>query len=318
MERREFLKLSALAGAGLSLLPAFCLGPTALGVGATVHPGERCHPMGAHAQPRGTHETGTALTDLETMIGRKLAISRHYTMWDSVIPGQLPHTQLASRSHSVRRLACREDGRHPGNLVVDRFRGPGSDDPLARSRSRRGGRCISASTTNRRMTPVAERRRPSSHHTCAHRVGAEGVTNLTWVVTQMATTYSGGHGGATAWLPSTYDLVGVDGYNRANCYSTRGEARGRSRRCSRPRTTRRWPQEWVCSSARTVCVEHGTDPDAKAKWFVHAQTTIRRGRLEATLYSHSWSDQNGLAYWVDTSAASIASFRAVGLDPYFA
>lgn len=34
MERREFLKLSALAGAGLWLLPALRFGPTALGVGA--------------------------------------------------------------------------------------------------------------------------------------------------------------------------------------------------------------------------------------------------------------------------------------------
>lgn len=40
--------------------------------------------------------------------------------------------------------------------------------------------------------------------------------------------------------------------------------------------------------------------------------------LEATLYSYIWSDQNGLAYWVDTLAASLASCRAVGLDPYFA
>jgi hypothetical protein len=37
--------------------------------------------------------------------------------------------------------------------------------------------------------------------------------------------------------------------------------------------------------------------------------------LEATLCSHNWSYQN---IWVDTSAASLASFRAVGLDPYFA
>src|SRR6266446_5410012 len=49
---------------------------------------------------------------------------------------------------------------------------------------------------------------------------ANGVS-VRWVAALMASTYDGGNGGYRQWLPPTYDLIGVDGYNRYPCVDDR-------------------------------------------------------------------------------------------------
>lgn len=99
------------------------------------------------------------------MIGRKLAISRHYTMWDSVMPDNLQiWSSRAGRTPYVARHAVKRNG----TAVTWSSIASGAQDQTIRSVARAlavAGRCISASTTNRRTTLVAERRRTSSQHT---------------------------------------------------------------------------------------------------------------------------------------------------------
>src|SRR2546426_6591645 len=46
-----------------------------------------------------------------------------------------------------------------------------------------------------------------------------GTPNVRWVVVLTAGVYRGEFGGAEAWLPARFDLIGVDGYNRGHCAS---------------------------------------------------------------------------------------------------
>jgi len=322
MERRKFLKLSALAGAGLTLSPVFRSGATALGGGTVSAPASGVIQWGAHAQPRGTQDARIALTDLEAMIGRKLAISRHYTMWDSVMPdnfqkwssgvGRTPYVAW----HAVKRSST---------AVAWSSIASGAQDQTIRSVARALAGAGYPMYFCFHHEPENDTRCGNSADFVAaydhvHTVfEAEGVANVTWVVTLMATSYAGGHGGYAAWLPSTYDLLGVDGYNRANYYSTRGRGWRSFASIFTPAHNAAVTTGKGLFIGENGCVEHGTDPDAKATWFVGAETTMKAWpELKATLYSHVWSDRDGLAYSVDTSTASLASFRAVGLDLYFA
>ena len=86
MERREFLRKAALAGAATALgsrIPI--LTPSAFADGsADAMTG--CQ-WGIHAEPRsrgGTHYT--AVTNLEKLVGRRFAVDRQYHPWNVVLP----------------------------------------------------------------------------------------------------------------------------------------------------------------------------------------------------------------------------------------
>ena len=71
MNRRDFLKRSALTGAGLTLAPGLARAPEAAAATRS-----RCL-WGAFARPRGDQSPATAILDLEAMIGRRLGLTRN-------------------------------------------------------------------------------------------------------------------------------------------------------------------------------------------------------------------------------------------------
>jgi hypothetical protein len=139
---------------------------------------------------------------------------------------------------------------------------------------------------------------------------AVGVTNLTWLVTLTAATYRGLNGGPEAWLPSRYDVLGVDGYNR---YTAAGA---------------RWKSfETIMTPARNFAVAQGRwlfvnetgsvegDPGQKAQWFDDMGAVLKTWpEVIGFSYDHELTSGN---YYVDTSASSLQSFKAIGQDPYF-
>jgi hypothetical protein len=138
-----------------------------------------------------------------------------------------------------------------------------------------------------------------------HNVG----TRFRFVPTFTAATYGGLNGGAGAWLPNHYQLLGVDGYNRVN--STNG-----------------WRSfERIFSPAHTVAkhrgkglyiVEYGCTegaPGQKATWLHNARRTMKRwNNVVGCSYNHEHTDS---VYWVDTSASSMRAFRRMGHDAAF-
>src|SRR5205085_6381419 len=80
MDRREFLKTSALTGAAVAF-PGWVVGRAAWGA---TQPG--CL-WGAYVRPRGTETPQSAIAAFETKIGRRLSITRHYLNWFDELPG---------------------------------------------------------------------------------------------------------------------------------------------------------------------------------------------------------------------------------------
>lgn len=76
--------------------------------------------------------------------------------------------------------------------------------------------------------------------------------------------------GYSSWLPPRSISSASTGTRRDLLLDARPGDGDRSRRYSRLRTTLRWPRERGCSVGENGCVEHGTDLDAKARWFVEA------------------------------------------------
>jgi hypothetical protein len=315
MDRREFLKVSALTGT-----TAFAWGvrmPEVLAIQRSASTLATGHCLwGAHAEPRGTENFRSAITNLEGMIGRGLAISRHYVLWESSIPdrhqvwsaqqGRLPYVSW----HAV----SRREGVSWGSIAA------GLEDAWIR---------VQARSVAQAGFPILlcfhhEPENDTSLGDAAQFVGAyervrsvfasEAVTNVTWVTTLMRTAFVGGHGGHEAWLPSDFDLLGVDGYNRyaGREWSSFATMFGPARDAA------------VALGKGLVigefgCAEHGANPEAKAAWFTDAGATIKSWpEVTAAVYSHSYSAKYRRAYWVDTSPTSLSSFETVGLDPYFA
>ena len=152
-----------------------------------------------------------------------------------------------------------------------------------------------------------------------------GAINLTWVCTLMASTYRGGHGGATVWLPGPdgYDLVGVDGYNRwpiisEPAWRSFAELFTNARQTAVTLSKPLFVGEFGCVE-QTESYATG-DPLAKANWFQGAADTVKAwGDVSALCYSHAEATFNGhlMPYWIDSTEPSLASFRDFGQLQYF-
>jgi hypothetical protein len=337
MERRDFLKVIATTGAGLALstglqfpkrmasAAAVSATPSSSILAATSAP---CR-WGAYVNPFGQSQS-TGITAFETLIGRPLAITRHYLTWNIPLPGStIRWTASAGHIPYVAWHATKK-----GNVAV----------PWA---------SITAGVEDAWITTQAVAIRDAGfpmyltfHHepeddqangSAADFVAAydhvrgifdaNGVTNVTWVVTLMATTYGGGHGGYDQWLPANFDLLGVDGYNRHPCIANLAK--------------HPWnPFEVIFADAHDASVSSGIplivgengcveaydcgdttgDPAAKAQWIADEGTTLKSWpEVKAILYSHTTCRHNGfpMEYRVDSSPSSLAAYTALGMDPYF-
>lgn len=324
MDRRQFLRTSAIAGAGVALSPVSSI---ASSNAASVSPSgarrARCL-WGAHAEPVGNQSARDAITDLEGAIGRRLALSRHYVKWDYELPDGFQAWSVdAGRTPYISWHAVTLGGETvPWSSIAEGEH----DDWIARQARalRRAGYrmyfCFhhepEDDTDNGGAAEFV-----AAYSRIRQIFSSQEVGNLRWVVNLMAGTYGGAHGGPDAWMPSTFRFCGVDGYNRYPCA-------GNSWRSFR--TLFSPAREYARSLGKGLfigeygCVEQdghdgGTrDPGAKADWFRAAGATIKSWpEVKAAIYSHVFSERYGCPYWVDTSQRSLEAYTEVGADPYF-
>jgi hypothetical protein len=133
----------------------------------------------------------------------------------------------------------------------------------------------------------------------------QGVTNVTWVWTNVAAVFNGQQGGPDTWAPAHYDVVGVDGYNHTYNWKT---------------------PSWVFGRAETYAKGHGKglligeigcdelkdQPSAKPAWYTTASTMFRGwDNLVAVLWTNT---DNGGDYWIDSSGPALDAFAAAGKD----
>ncbi|MFL5737604.1 MAG: twin-arginine translocation signal domain-containing protein [Actinomycetota bacterium] len=336
MDRRAFLKTMAVGGAGLAVSGfRFAESPrrtaplrTASLSGASTATSAPCL-FGAFVNPFGG-DTTAAVAAFETTIGRPLAITRHYMTWNLSLTGTTV-TKSVAAGH-VPYIAWHATKK--GNVAVPWSSiAAGSEDAwiLAQADALRDAGFPVYLAFHHEPEDDGANGTPSDFAAAYDHVrtifDSEGVTNATWVVTLMATTYGGGHHGYEAWLPPRFDLLGVDGYNRHPCIANLPKHPWKS-------------FEEIFADARDAAVASGIplfvgengcveqydcantlgDPTAKAQWFADECATLKSWpEVEAVLYSHTTCRHNGypMEYRVDSSAASLAAYIAFGQDPYF-
>ncbi|MDP9295606.1 MAG: twin-arginine translocation signal domain-containing protein, partial [Actinomycetota bacterium] len=323
VDRREFLKKTAVAGAGLTI-------PTWIeATPSSASPGAACR-WGAYASPRNGETAKHAILALENKIGRKLAITRHYMNWDRPIPGEFAHWSAAGgRKPYVSWQAVR----HNGIVIPWHSIATGNHDREIRAQAARIRSWGRPAYFNFHHEPENDLRNggPADFRAAFQRVrnifDSMNVHNLTWVVILMASTYAGGHGGPGHWLPSRFELVGVDGYNRWPCLPNRSQHHWASfREVFRPAhrvAVNRHKGMFVGefgSVERNACGNHGAPRHAKARWLHWAGETLKGWpEVKGVIYSHTHASYQGYneAYWVNTSASSLSSFRRVGHLDHF-
>jgi hypothetical protein len=308
MHRREFLKLVGAASVGL-----------ATGSPSVIEAATRGGCLwGANAQPRGSQTGRTAITALEKMIDRRLAISRHYVMWDHPLPDTFQEwTVKRGRTPYISWNAAREEG----TMVPWASIAAGAEDRLitSRARSLRAWGHPVFLTFHHEPEIRTGWGTPADYAAAFERIrgifASARVRNARWVVTLLAGTYEGANGGPEAWMPSQFRLCGVDGYNRYPCS---GQSWRSFANIFAP------AQRFARSIGKNLfvgeygCVENPGNPSAKARWFRAAGDAIRSwNNVTGVLYSHVFDEPFGCAYWVDTSPKSLAAFKAVGNRSYF-
>jgi hypothetical protein len=144
----------------------------------------------------------------------------------------------------------------------------------------------------------------------------DGVTNVTWVLTLLNSTY--GTGKADQYYPGDdyVDVLGADGYNWYACPN---------------RPDADWREfsdmfdgfyDYGLVKGKPMFVPEmatGEDPllpGRKAKWFTNAAATLLGWpQIKAVNYYNVATD-DGCQWWVDTSDSSLAGYHAFGVNPY--
>jgi hypothetical protein len=326
MDRRDFLKKSALTGAAVALGSRIPILSSALADSSSDPLTAGCL-WGVHCEPRTKDATMyTAIQSLEERVGRRFAVDRQYHEFNDLLPtkydrwtknfGRTPYVSWNSYSNgrpvSWARIA---QGHHDdwirrqavsikqwGRSIYLAFNHEPEND---------ASRCGTATNYRNAFTHII------------NVFNNQGASNVTWVATLMAPTFSGHNGGPHNWLPSGYDMIGVDGYNRWPCFWENG--RKTFQEIFAP------ARQFAVNAGKPMCIgEYGTleatacnndgDPSAKALWFQNAATVIRSWpEVKWAAYSHVGASFRGrqMLFWVNTSGAALSAFTQIGQTSYF-
>jgi hypothetical protein len=266
---------------------------------------------GIFSSPRDGRSPQQVIRQLELEIGRNFGGERIYTGMDSNLPTELDR-ELASKGqvvyHNFSSWIHRGD-RKVCIPWVDIASGTRDAWLITQARNIRAwGYPIFLTFTHEPTidNPVhpqcgsAQEYRAAFDHV-VHVFDMQGATNATWVWTLTAATFSGANGGPTAWEPSQYDVIGVDGYNHA-------------RRWRSPDEIFQSAQDFAISRNKPLlvgeigCEELPGDPNGKADWIAQAAALFRSWHdVRAIMWTNSGG---GGFFWLDSSPQALAAFAA--------
>jgi hypothetical protein len=292
--------------------------------------------FGAFVKPRTGQTQLSAITALETKLGRKLAVVRMYDHWDDRFPTR-SILSLRATGHSI--FLSVQPKRRDGTVVLWRS--------IANARS---GTKLHTQIVNWALAVKSfgkhmyfnfnhepESRSSKVYGTSAdfkaawHKIVSifrwHGVTNAeyVWVMTDWAFVRTDS-GAARYWYPgdSYLDDIGVDSYNWFNC---------------RPGITNPWTSlAGMLEPAREFALNHPTkgmmipewgsreDPNTagrKAMWIKDSTAMLQTAKWSLVKAVFYYDSDHGAEYpackwWVDSSASSLAAFAAMGKLTYFA
>jgi hypothetical protein len=136
----------------------------------------------------------------------------------------------------------------------------------------------------------------------------EHVTNARWVVVFAASNFTKKPASVVHHLPRRYDMIGVDGYNRARKWRTATQIFGAAHRFASNHGTRLFIGEIGCE-------ENPSDPMGKANWLMDAANTFKRWNVAVVLWTNSRSGSRD--YRADTSSDALAAYKQVGAMSFF-
>jgi hypothetical protein len=302
VSRREFLRVTA-AGAGALALPQI------LGSGtASATPANAACIWGAFPDPGVADPTDAdvenAILNLESLIGRKLGMTRHYLRWDfSPIPSNVMVWSAGGRR--VPFMDWRPQ-RMDGTYVTWADIAAGTQDSYIQSVadafiSKLGGKKVfltfnhependaanngPASTSSELLARAREYKAAYTH--VKKIFVARGVKGVKWVCTLVQGTYKGAHGGADAWFPKAAAYVGADGYNRGACsggWKSFTSLFKDAHDYALLKGKNMVIEEWGCAPPNAC---GGSAPQTKAEWFTDAGNQIEAWpQIKAVIYTH--------------------------------
>jgi hypothetical protein len=279
---------------------------------------------GAYVDP-GKGSAISAIQGFETLIGRRLDLTRHYIRWDRNLVND-PIVQSAKEGRIP--LIAWHTQRLDSSWVMwaDIARGDHDQELQAQAALLRnwGGEAYFVFNHEPENDPAGSAQDFVAAFDHVRRVfEAAGARKLRWVATLMRGTYQGTRGGPAAWLPGSCDLLGADGYNRGACNPAIAWESFRSifsaaRAVAREQRKGLVIEEWGCVEAGAC----GGSPSggSKADWLREAAATIRSWpEVHAVIYSQVNAAYAGadVDFRVNTSPHALQTFKQIGLEPYF-
>jgi hypothetical protein len=267
----------------------------------------------------------TAVTNFESLIGRKLALERTYRFWEdpfitaddewsrdqgrSVV---LSWTDRLSATGPFTRWADIAAGEYDGLIDQNAAAVKSFGAPLFLIFDHEPERWVDKDEPKAGTIEDFV----SAYQHIHDRFQADGVTNVSYVLTLMATTYT--NGGADPYYPGDgyVDFLAADGYNWFGCPTHDGPWR------SFENIFDEFYDYGVGKGKEMLVTEYGTgedstQPDRKAQWFSDESTTLKGWpEVAGVLYFDSAPD-GGCVWWVDSSPQSLDAYVAMGADPYF-
>jgi hypothetical protein len=326
MDRRGFLKTAAAATSGLAL-SGLSSTQTASASDTSILTANCL--WGAFADPVSGQTDAQAYLALESKIGRKFALTRQYVSWDADLPGRVARWSASNgRIPYISFKAIHSNG----NAVRWGAIASGSVDAYIKKQAER-------MRTWGHFAYVSFHHEPEDDPDCGspsdfraaygriRKIFAAHNVKVRWVCALMASTYDGGNGGYRQWLPPTYDMIGVDGYNRFPCEPKRTNHPWQSfKSLFGSANAAAGAQNKPLFIAEIGCVEQDAcgyssgDPLAKAKWFTAMGETLRSWpRARAAIYSNTTLTHDGfpMNYRVTSSTMSLNAYKKAGLQAYF-
>ncbi|MFL5766390.1 MAG: hypothetical protein ACJ758_00920, partial [Actinomycetota bacterium] len=279
-----------------------------------------------------------AILSFESLIGRKLGMTRHYIRWDfSPIPSDAMVWSATGRR--VPFMDWRPQ-RMDDSYVRWADIAAGMQDTYIASvaeafKTRLGGKKVfltfnhepenDAANNGPAVTAADELERAREYkaaYTRAKKIfKAHNVAGVRWVCTLVQGTYKGANGGADAWFPNAAAYVGADGYNRAACSggwksfaSLFTEAHDYAVLKGKDMVV----EEFGCAPPNAC---GGTAPQTKAQWFTDAGNQIEAWpEIKAVIYTHvdALFRGNDVDFRVNEPGnGELDAYKAVGARAHF-
>jgi hypothetical protein len=337
LSRRRFLQAAGAGGLGLVTLRTLA-GTAFEGIPRASATTSNVAKLGVFAEPAGT-ESGylQAYNNFVSMVGRPVDVYRTYRGWGQPLFNKTIDAILASQS--------------PPEIYVSfhAFFGSKATDPIPWAQIAAGDYDAQIDSWAQELLRLGRRTYVCFHHEmeneedrCGppedflaaywhfrHRIEIDnGVTNLTWLIVYMRTTFNGKHGGPDRWWPDVSpdpdlpadQLVGVDIYNRYFCHNKNWQKfeqlTGVVHDFSVTKNRRLFIGECGCVEGN-ACDGTKVFGSAKARWFDDALTVMKGwDNLEALCYSQV-VDISTAWYRIDSSPQSQAHFATLANDPMF-